>query len=118
MTMQSWNGDLVVLAGTGEVRIVESTADAERELAGGFRPAVVLVGSHLCGPGAAELARRLGADPGRPSIPVLAVSGDGDRLRLTSVSDDLPPPSTPEELSRLLEVLDGLCTAEPLRLAG
>ena len=115
--VQPWNGDVVVLAGAREVRIVCSTAEAERELAGGFRPAVVLLGSRLCGPGADEFARRLGADPARPAIPVLAVSGDGDWLRLTSLLGDPPPPAAPEELSSLLEVLEELCVAAP-RLAG
>lgn len=117
MAMDRWTSDRVVLAGADEVRIVDSTDDAERELAGGFRPAVVLLGSRLCGPGAAEFARRLGADPVRPAIPVLAVSGDGDWLRLTSLCEDLRPPAEPDELSSLLDVLEELCT-EPLRLAG
>ena len=68
--------------------------------------AVVLLGSRLCGPGAAEFARRLGADPVRPAIPVLAVSGDGDWLRLTSLSEDLRPPAELDELSSLLDVHD------------
>jgi hypothetical protein len=115
VTIQALNGEMVLLAGTREVRIVGSTADAERELAGGFRPAVVLVGSGVCGPGVAEFARRLGAD--RPPIPVLAVSHDGEWLRLTALSEDLRPPAEEEDLSGLLEVLDQLCT-EPQRLAG
>ena len=117
MTMEAMRGDVVMLAGTREVRVVESTAAAERALAGGFRPAVVLLGRELCGPGADEFARRLRSDPDRPAIPVLAVSGDGDRLRLTSLTDDPRPPATLEELSSLLEVLEELC-CERLRLAG
>lgn len=109
-----WRNDMVVLAGTSEIRVVESTLEAERELARGFRPAVVLLGSKICGPGAAEFARRMGADPERAAIPVLAVSGGADRIRFTALSDDLEPPTEPEALSSLLQVLEDLC-AEPLR---
>ncbi len=115
--MESWSSDVVVLAGTREVRVLDSTAEAERALAGGFLPSVVLLGAGLSGPDADEFTRRLGADPARPPIPVMAISGDGDRLRLTAVRDDLRPPATTEELACLLEVLEDLCS-EPVRLAG
>ncbi len=109
--------DVVVLAGAGEVRVVRSTLEAERELARGFRPAVVLLGSKICGDGAAEFARRLGADPERAAIPVLAILDGADRIRITPLNDDLEPPCEPEALSSLLQVLDELC-AEPMRMAS
>jgi hypothetical protein len=117
MTSHGLRNDVVVLAGTSEVRIVESTTAAERELASGFRPAVVLLGSEVCGPGAADFARRMGAHPDRATIPVLAVSGSADRIRLTPLNEDLEPPTEPEELCGLLQVLEDLCS-EPLRLVG
>ncbi len=116
-TMDCLSSEAVVLAGAREVRVLGSTAEAERALAEGFRPALVLLGRSRCGPEGAELARKLGADPTHPAVPVLAVTGDGDWLRLTALSDDLVPPAAPEELGRLLEVLEELCS-EPLRRAG
>ena len=109
--------DVVVLAGTREVRVVASTTDAERELASGFRPAVVLLGSHVRGPAVAEFTRRMGADPERARIPVMAVSGEAGWIRITSLRDDLEPPTEPDALGRLLEVLDDLCTG-PMLLAS
>ncbi len=115
--MDGLPSDGVVLARAGEVRVVQSTVEAERELARGFRPAVVLLGSSISGAGAAEFARRMGADPERASIPVLAVLDGADRIRITPLNQDLEPPTEPEALSAVLEVLDDLCT-EPLRLAS
>lgn len=109
--------DVVVLAGKGEIRIVESTLEAERELARGFRPVVVLLGSEVCGPGAADFARRMGADPERAGIPVLAVSSGADRIRITALDQELGPPASLEDLSALLQLLEELCT-EPLRMAS
>ncbi len=109
--------DVVVLAGASEVRVVESTLEAERELASGFRPAVVLLGSKICGPGATDFARRMGADPERAAIPILAVLDGADRIRIRPLNEDLEPPTELEALSRVLQVLEDLCT-EPLRLAS
>ncbi len=109
--------DVVVLAGRGEIRVVGSTLEAERELARGFRPAVVLLGSEVCGPGAVDFARRLGADPECAGIPVLAVSSGVDRIRITALDQELEPPASLEELSALLQLLEELCT-EPLRMAS
>ncbi len=117
MTIEALSGETVWLAGADEIRMVGSTTEAERELAGGFRAAAVLLGSGASDAAAAELARRLSAHPDGPAIPVLAVSGDGDRLRLTCLSDVLRLPAGEEELSGLLEVLERLC-AVPQRLAG
>ncbi len=115
--MDGLPNDVVVLARAGEVRVVQSTLEAERELARGFRPAVVLLGSKICGAGAADFARRMGADPERAAIPVLAVLDGADRVRITPVNEDLEPPSEPEALSCLLQVLEDLC-AEPMRMAS
>ncbi len=115
--MHGLRSEVVVLARVGEIRVVRSTLEAERELAGGFRPAVVLLGSKISGSGAAEFARRMGADPERAAIPVLAVLDGADRIRITPLNEDLEPPGEPEALSSLLQVLDDLCS-EPMRLAS
>jgi len=109
--------DAVVLAGTGEVRVVGSMTEAERELASGFQPAVVLLGSRLRGPAVAEFTRRMGADPQRAGIPVLAVSRDAGWIRITALRDDLEPPAELDALGNLLQVLDDLC-AGPALLAS
>ncbi len=104
--MRELGSDVVVLAGTREVRIVGSTREAESELASGFRPAVVLVGPGLQRPAAQAFAATLGARPSRAAIPVMRMSGDDDRLKLTLVEPAESP--GPEELSNILMVLDEL----------
>jgi hypothetical protein len=107
--MQELRGDVVVLAGTREVRIVGSTREAESELASGFLPAVVLLGPDLRCPTAQAFAANLAAGPSRPRIPVMRLSGDADQVKLTLVSpsDDAEGPA-PEELSTILMVLEEL----------
>ena len=103
--------DIVVLAGTREVRVVGSPREAESELASGFCPAVVLVGPGLQRPAAQAFAATLDARPSRPRIPVMRVSADADRVRLTLVSPPEPTESPgPEELSNILMVLDDLAS--------
>jgi hypothetical protein len=112
--MNGLRGDDVVLAGGEGVRVLGSIWEAERELAGGFRPEVVLVGQRLRGRPARWLASAVRARAGQ-GIPVLAVSGDGGRVRITLESE--AGPADPEELWSLLRVLDDLCDA-PLLQAG
>jgi hypothetical protein len=102
-------GDVVVLAGTREVRIVGSTVEAETELASGFRPAVVLLGPGLQKPAAQAFAASLGERPSRAGIPVMRMSEDSDQLKLTLVSPREPTESPgPEELSNIMMVLEEL----------
>ncbi|HYD40038.1 MAG TPA: hypothetical protein VEB43_04355 [Anaeromyxobacter sp.] len=109
--MTELGSDVVVLAGVREVRIVGSTREAESELASGFRPAVVLLGPGLQRPAAQAFAATLGARPSRPRIPVMRMSGDDDRLKLTLVSPPEPAESPgPEELTDIMMVLDELAT--------
>jgi hypothetical protein len=113
MEARSLRDDEVVLAREGDVRIVGSTKEAERQLAAGFRPTVVLVGSRLCGPGVEELARRLHADPASMGVPVLSVAGQGGWLRLTAVNEAAEAPAAAEATASLLQVLEELCTDPP-----
>jgi hypothetical protein len=109
--MRDLKSDVVVLAGTREVRIVGSTHEAETELASGFRPAVVLMGPGVRAPVREEFASRMGTRPSQARIPVLAVSGSPERLRLTLVSahDDAEYPS-PDQLAEVMMVLDELAS--------
>jgi hypothetical protein len=111
MAMSELRSDVVVLAGIREVRIVDSTLEAESELARGFRPAVVLLGPGVRSPASQEFALQMGRHPSRASIPVLAVTGDEDRVRLTLVSglDGSRSPG-PEELSSIMMVLEELAS--------
>ncbi len=116
MTIQDLNGEVVLLA-RAEIRTVGSTADAALALANGFRADVVLLGASVCDAHAAAFARERAADPARAAILVLAVSDEGDRLRLTCLSDDLCARGLDEELGGLLTLLEDLCDV-PRRLAG
>ncbi|HET6437396.1 MAG TPA: hypothetical protein VFG59_05005 [Anaeromyxobacter sp.] len=100
---------MIVLAGTEEVRVLRSAREAEQELEGGFRPAVVLLASEPGGPTPDEFARRLEADPRRAGIPVMAVSEEADRVRLTLAGDRPDAHHEPEALCALLRVLEELC---------
>ncbi len=109
--MRDLKNDVVVLAGTREVRIVGSTREAESELESGFRPAVVLMGPGVRAPVREEFAIRMGARPSQAKIPVLAVSGSPDRLRLTLVSahDGAEYPG-PDQLADVMMVLEELAS--------
>jgi len=107
--MSFLQNDMVVLAGTREVRVVRSTLEAESAMAGGFRPEVVLLGPGVHGP--AEFATAMRSHPSRARIPVLAVSGGAGPIRLTLVSqhEEVAYPG-PDELPGILQVLDDLCS--------
>jgi hypothetical protein len=107
--MRELGGEVVVLAGTREVRIVSSTNEAETELASGFRPAVVLLGPGMKKPAAQAFAASMGERPSRARIPVMRISGDADQLRFTLVSprEQAEVPG-PEELTNIMTVLDEL----------
>ncbi len=109
--MRDLRSDVVVLAGTREVRIVGSTREAETELESGFRPAVVLMGPGVRAPVREEFAIRMGTHPSQARIPVLAVSGSPDQLRLTLVSShgEAEYPG-PDQLADVMMVLDELAS--------
>lgn len=108
--MRELRNDVVVLAGTREVRIVGSTHEAETELASGFRPAVVLMGPGVRAPVREEFACRMGKRPSQARIPVLAVSGTADKLRLTLVNTQEHGEPNPDELADVMMVLDELAS--------
>jgi hypothetical protein len=102
-------GGAVVLAGAGETRVVESALEAQCALDAGFRPAVVLFGAGMAAAAAKALVQQMGADPAWTAVPMLSASGDADRIRLTLVSEALPPaPPIPEQLAIVLGLLDEL----------
>jgi hypothetical protein len=104
------SNEVVVLARSAEVRVLGSAREAEGALRAGFHPAAVLLGAGGAGPGMADFTRRLSCDPARAGVPVLAVSGDADRIRMTLVSEgEGAIPSDPEALASLLELLEELC---------
>jgi hypothetical protein len=105
----------VVLAGADEVRVVGSTREAESELARGFRPAVVLLGAGVREAAGRALTREMERHPAQAAIPVLALSGDADRVRLRLVSrrEDVAPPE-PDELEALLALLEDFLADPPL----
>jgi hypothetical protein len=109
--MGDLRSDVVVLAGTREVRIVGSPREAQTELDAGFRPAVVLMGPGVRAPAREEFAIRMGARPSQARIPVLAVSGSSDQLRLTLVSaaQDAEYPG-PDQLADVMMVLEELAS--------
>jgi CheY-like chemotaxis protein len=107
----------VLLAGVREVRIVGSTREAQSELARGFRPAVVVLGAGVREAAGHELTRHMERHPSQAAIPVLALSGDADRVRLRLVSrnEEVQPPG-PDQLEGLLALLeDFLAGGEPAR---
>lgn len=104
--------DVVMLAAAREVRIVGSTREAEGELARGFRPAVVVLGAGVRAAAGNELSRTMARHPSQASIPVLALSGDADRVRLRLVSDNAAAqPPEPDQLEELLALLEGVLDA-------
>jgi hypothetical protein len=106
----------VVLAGASGSQVVGSAQEAQRALDAGFRPAVVLFGAGVEGPAVSALARRMGTGHAGSPVPVLAASGDADRIRLTLVSEGAPPACPiPEQLAIVLGLIDEL-TVEAAQL--
>jgi CheY-like chemotaxis protein len=97
----------VLLAGAREIRRARSAADAERELAGGFRPRVVLLDIGANAPRGEALARRMASHPACAAVPIVGVSGDDERLRLTMLNG-AGALSSASQLADLLRVIEDL----------
>jgi CheY-like chemotaxis protein len=101
-----------LLASSSGIRLANSSAEAERALASGFRPSVVLLDVRADRAGGEAFARRVAADPTYSEIPILGITGSRDRLRLTLMNDACSL-SSPSELPELLEILEEICFALP-----
>ncbi len=102
----------LLLAGASEVRLARTPAEAERELSSGFRPSVVLldVGSNAArGEACAE---RVASHPACSAVPILGISGDDERVRLT-LMNHVDALSNPSHLAELLRILEELCLDLP-----
>jgi hypothetical protein len=100
----------VLLAGAGGIRLARSPAEAERELASGFRPSVVLLDT-AAGRGTAY-AEKVASYPACAAVPILGISGNHERLRLTLLND-VGALSDPGHLGELLRILEELCLDLP-----
>ena len=103
--------EALLLADAVEVRLSRSPAEAKRQLAGGFRPSVVLLDVRGETRGDA-LVRRVTSDPSYSAIPVMGISGDGERLRCT-LMNDVGAFSSLAHLRELLRILEKLCLDLP-----
>ncbi len=99
--------DHLLLAGAREIRRARSAADAERELARGFRPRVVLLELGADARRTEALAKRMASHPACAAVPIVGVSGDADRLHLTLLNGAAAL-STPSQLADLIRVIEDL----------
>ncbi len=111
MTMPDDHGSLL-LAGTSEVRLARTPADAERELSSGFRPSVVLLDVGANAARGEAFAERVASHPACSAVPILGISGDDDRVRLT-LMNAVAALSNPTRLAELLRILEELCLDLP-----
>ena len=100
--------EALLLAGAREIRHARTPAEAERELASGFRPSVVLLDVGANAARREAFAERVASHPACSAIPILGISGDDERLRLTLMSD-VGALSNPSHLEELLRILEELC---------
>ncbi len=107
--------EAVLLAGSRGIRLARSAAEAERELASGFRPSVVLLDMRA-GRGGEAFVKRVAADPAYAAIPILGFSEGDDRLRFTLMNDACLAPD-PAQLEELLRLLEEVCFALPFEPA-
>ncbi len=102
----------LLLAGASEVRLARTPAEAERELSSGFRPSVVLLDVGANAARGEAFAERVASHPACSAVPILGVSGDEDRVRLT-LMNDVAALSNPSRLPELLRILEELCLDLP-----
>ena len=102
--------DVLLLEGVAEVRVAVSIVEAERILADGFMPSVVLVDLQLDGERGETLITKLRASPTHGAVPIVALSGDYRSLRQLGTTVDrgiLKPP----DVDDLIAAIRAVCTA-------
>ncbi len=101
--------ETLLLAGARGFKLARTPAEVERELASGFRPSAVVldVGSNAVRGRA--LAEKVASHPACKDVPILKLSGDQERLRLTLMNDLGALLSDPARLEELLGILEELC---------
>ncbi len=102
----------LLLAGTSEVRLARTPADAERELSSGFRPSVVLLDVGTNAARGEAFAERVASHPACSAVPILGISGDDERVRLT-LMNHVDALSNASHLAELLRILEELCLDLP-----
>lgn len=103
------DNEVLLLAGSSEFRLARTLAEVERELARGFWPSVVLLGAGVSDARSRALAERVASRPACSEVPILKLSGDEERLRLTLVNEVGALLSDPPRLEELLRTLEELC---------
>jgi CheY-like chemotaxis protein len=102
--------DLIEIAGA-TAATATSPEEADRVLAQGFEPSVILVDVRLGrGERGDELAHRMRADPRFAGVPIILMSGDIHELR--RVADQVGADATvekPFDVDRLFEMLSDMC---------
>lgn len=101
-----------LLADASEIRLARTPAEAERELASGFRPSVVLLDMGANAARGVAFAERVASHPACAAVPILGISGDDERVRLT-VMNHVDALSDPSHLPELLRILEDLCLDLP-----
>ncbi len=72
--------DVLAISGVGDVRCATSIAGAQAVLEQGFSPTAIILDLVLEGPQGETFAADLKGDPARAGVPIIAVSGDPQRL--------------------------------------
>lgn len=101
--------DVLAFSGAKEIRLAVSIEEAERLLRSGFSPSIVLLNLCLGGTCGEDFARRLRSDAAYRTVPLVAISGNVVRLRLSRTNDcidcGLQKPFDVDELLGTLEEL-------------
>ena len=82
-----------------QVQVAASIPEAERILADGFKPSVVVVDLQLDGERGETLIAKMRARPASRAVPIVALSGDHISLRrLATVDRGILKPPDPDDL--------------------
>jgi two-component system OmpR family response regulator len=101
--------DVLLLEGVAEVQVAASIPEAERILADGFKPSVVVVDLQLDGERGETLIAKLRARPTSRAVPIVALSGNHISLRQlgTTVDRGILKPADPDELIAAVRAVCG-----------